>query len=212
MTTQRMRRQEPDGMDTSLSALTALLRETLTDPRSAARRILAFELPIQVRWLALVLVAVVSALLFHLSLPPMEMPEGEEISVPLVFRSPLFTAFIQAAVIAVTALVVHHVGARLGGRGRFEDGLLLVVWLQFILICLQVAQLAVGLLVPPLAEMLGIVALVLSLWLLTNFVAELHGFESLGKVFLGIMLTSFAMAVLLALVLTVLIGGLPAEG
>jgi hypothetical protein len=47
---------------------------------------------------------------------------------------------------------------------------------------------------------------VLFLWLMVNFIAELHGFRSLGAVFAGMILTFFAAALLLALLLGLILG------
>ncbi|MFA7433996.1 MAG: Yip1 family protein [Gemmobacter sp.] len=191
-------------MEPTLASLRTLVRQTVTDPRAGARQLMTLGLPVQARWTGLILVAVISALLFYAGLPPsaIERAAEQEIAVPLVFRSPFVTAGVQTAVMVVMAFAVWWVGMRFGGRGRFEDGLLLVVWLQFVLVCVQLVQLLAAVLVPPLAGLIGLAALVLFLWLLTNFVAELHGFDSLGKVFFGIMLTAFAIAFGLAVVMS----------
>jgi hypothetical protein len=57
-------------------------------------------------------------------------------------------------------------------------------------------QLALQVLLPPFAFAAYFGGLVLFFWLLTNFVAELHGFASLAKTFFGILV---ALAVLILL-------------
>ncbi len=95
-------------------------------------------------------------------------------------------------------------GKGFGGTGSFEETMLLITWLQFILVCLQVAQTLALVLLPPFAGMIGIGALVLFFWLLVNFVAVLHGFTSLGLVFVGIILSFFGVGFGLALILTMI--------
>jgi hypothetical protein len=87
-------------------------------------------------------------------------------------------AFLYLMIHAVTTI-----GRFFGGTGSFEESALLVIWLQFIFICVQVIQIAAILLLPPLAGMITILAVGLFFWLLVNFIAVLHGFTSLGLVF-----------------------------
>ena len=60
-----------------------------------------------------------------------------------------------------------------------------MIWLQFIMALLQAVQLVAVLILPLLAALLGLVGLGLFFWLLTGFVAELHGFRSPMQVFAG---------------------------
>ena len=89
----------------------------------------------------------------------------------------------------------------MGGTGSFEEAVLLMAWLQFIMICVQAVQAVALLVLPPLAGLIGIAGLFLFLWLLTNFVAVLHGFSSLIKVFLMILASAFGIAFGLSILL-----------
>jgi hypothetical protein len=91
-----------------------------------------------------------------------------------------------------------------GGTGSFEESALLVIWLQFILICVQVIQIATLFVLPPLAGLITIIAIALYLWLLVNFIAVLHGFTSLGMVFVATLLSAFALLFVFSLILSVL--------
>lgn len=182
-----------------MMGLLTMARDTVSDPRGGARRIMAIDLTLQERWLALLLMAVVSTLLTHLSfaLAPVETQDfmGDFIA------SPLRTAFIQAVVLFAGTLAVHRFGQARGGTGTLADTVSLMAWLQFILLIAQVAQVVAEMLLPPLAQLIGLVAVALFFWLLTNFVAELHGFRSLGATFVGVILGMMALAFLMALVL-----------
>ena len=109
-----------------------------------------------------------------------------------------------AALLVVMVFAIHWVGRALGGRGSLEESILLVSWLQFIMVCLQVVQTLSLLVLPVVASLLGVVGLVLFLWLLTNFVAVLHGFKSLAQVFVMILVSAFGLVFVATIVLSIL--------
>ena len=69
---------------------------------------------------------------------------------------------------------------------------------------------ALQVLLPPFAPAAYLAGLALFFWLLTNFVAELHGFDSLSKTFFGILVVLAVPILLLgfglALVIAVTVG------
>lgn len=183
----------------NMQALTDLLRETLRDPRGVAAALIRMGVPMQARWVALALMAVASALLTHVGMAMML--ASDELGSTIMMPSPVATALTQFGVLIATSAIAAWAGRWAGGQGRFADAVLLMAWLQFVLLVVQVAQMVVLLLVPPLGALLGYVALALFFWLLTAFVAELHGFRSLGLTFIGVILTVLAAAFVLALLL-----------
>jgi hypothetical protein len=182
-----------------------LARLTATDPRGGMRAVLTLGLPSGAAWAALALTAVVSSLLVHLGARMAPPPEGSAIYAVLL-ASPFRTAAIQAAGLVLSALVIHAVGRMFRGRGRIEDSVLAVALLQVFLIALQVAQLGALLVFPLLSGLIGLASMVVFLWLLTAFVAEVHGFRSLLAVLLGIVATVFVLSLLLSFVLVALVG------
>jgi len=153
-------------------------------------------------WVALGAVTLLGVLMAELML---RMLIGGELQPMFTFGTqPLVTALIQLGVLAVLVLAVHWGGRMLGGKGTMSDAILAVVWLQFIMALLQAAQLIAVVILPPIAGLLGIAGLGLFFWLLTGFVAELHGFRSRGKVFLGVLLALIAVAVALVFILTLI--------
>jgi hypothetical protein len=111
---------------------------------------------------------------------------------------------VMAGFLYITIHAVHRIGVFFGGTGSFEESALLVIWLQFILICVQVIQIATLFVLPPLAGLVTIIAIALYLWLLVNFIAVLHGFTSLGMVFVTTLLSAFALLFVFSLILAVL--------
>lgn len=195
-------------MDVSVQGVLKAVRGTLQSPRAAARALIAADLPMPVLGLGLALAAVASSLIVHLGLMVAPLPEG---ALQMIAPGPLRTAVLQAAVLLGLAAAVHRLGRLRGGRGTFPGALAVVVWVQAILVVLQAVQLAAMVILPPLAELLGVLGLGLFLWLLTHFVAELHGFRSLGATFAGIVAAILIVALGMSVVLTLLIG-LPDPG
>ena len=184
--------------------LIALARLTLEDPGAAARALLSEGVPIPARSAGLLLVAVVSALLasVQIRLDPQPM---DPISA-FMLASPFRAAVVQWAFLALSVLLIHRVGRAFGGRGSFANSLLIVVWLQVLMLVVQALQLVTGILIPPLAGLIGLGGFALFLWLMTCFIAELHGFASRGKVFLGMVLTAFAAGLVLGVLVMLLVG------
>ncbi len=187
-------------MDTSPSAVISLARETLADPRATARRIMSVDLPIAVRWQALALVVILSVLIGQVAAWLML----GEAAVTGMMAGPIQSGMVQGGALVMMVFAAHRVGSMMGGSGSFEDALILITWLQAIMILVQLVQVVALVVLPPLAGIFSIMGVVLFLWLLTNFVAELHGFESLGRVFGMIIVTAIGLAFIAATVLSIL--------
>ncbi|WP_103333478.1 Yip1 family protein [Pseudotabrizicola formosa] len=191
-------------MDLSLSSLLSLARFTVQNPREGARMVMGANLPIAARWVALALMAVISAILAHLAFALM--PAEVRSAMDGAMSSPLTSAIMQGALMLTAVFVMHAVGRWRGGKGRFEDALILMIWLQFILLILQVVQIVIQVILPPASVLVGYVSIGIFLWLLSNFVAELHGFSSVLMTFLGVVVTLFAIGFVLALLLIPFVG------
>ena len=182
----------------------ALAKLTLQDPRQAARALLAEGVPLPARTAGLILVAVVSALLASLQirLDPQDM---DPLSAMLL-ASPFRAALVQWGFMALSVVLIYRVGRAFGGTGSFPDALLIVVWLQCLTLVLQLLQLVSGIIAPPLAGIIGLGGFALFLWLMTHFIAELHGFHSRGLVFAGMLLTAIAAGLILGTALILVVG------
>lgn len=179
--------------------LIALARATVENPRGAARTVLGFGLARNVLIEAAVLVAVASVLLsgvMGLILPGDPVGPARQLA-----ENPLLLALVFAVMLMLSALLVQVIGRLFGGEGTLDGALALMVWLQALMVGVQVVQVGLALLVPGLALLLGMVAIALFVWLFVNFVAELHGFASLGMVFLGTLLSGFLVVLLMSFVL-----------
>ena len=179
-------------------------RYTIREPRAAARWVLQLGLPTPARWTALALMAVLSTLLVMLDLQIIGAPGDPMVQAALANPMPL--AAVQMLILALSAWLMARIGQIFGGTGQFSDAVMLVVWMQAVLLVLQVAQILAALVSLPLSEVVAFAGFAISMWLMTNFVAELHGFTSLTRVFLGILGSGLALVVALAALLTVVMG------
>lgn len=189
-------------MDLTFATVTALMRETLTAPRATAARIMAMNPPDDARWLGFVIVVVLSVLVGQVSI--LVLGEGG------FGGSMIFMAVFQTMILLGLVVAVQGIGRLAGGKGTFPDALLLLAWLQFVMIAVQILQLVAMVLVPPLFGFATMLALAVFMWLLVNFTMALHGFTSAVKVVVGTVFSFFGLAVVLAIVLSVL--GLGPQG
>lgn len=182
----------------------ALAQLTLQEPRQAARVLLAEDVPLSARTAGLLLVAVVSALLASLQVGTD--PQQLDPLSAFMLASPFRAAIMQWFFLALSVVLIHRVGGAFGGRGSFADAMLVVVWLQLLMLALQILQLVATFVAPPLAGIIGIIGLGVFLWLMTTFIAELHGFASRGLVFLGMVLTCIGTGLVLGILLILILG------
>ncbi|MEM9524052.1 MAG: Yip1 family protein [Pseudomonadota bacterium] len=170
-------------MNLTIVNLLNLAGETLRAPRQGARQVLNLGLTPAVLWQLVILVVVLGVLLGWLTLAFLvPQTQGSPFS---LFRSPLALGIVQGSILVLMIFGTYWIGRAFGGAGDFEGTMAVMVWLQVILLMVQLVQTIAFLLVPPLGALIGYLALVMTIWLFVNFVAELHGFESLGMVFLG---------------------------
>lgn len=173
-------------MNFDLKGLVSAAVDTVRDPREGARRVMALQIPRHSRWEAVLLVVVLSALLSELTLLLGSASGGMMMGGGLL-HNPLAMGALQLAVLMVLIWGMYIIGRLAGGTGSLDDAIMLVVWLQAIMLGLQVVQLAVMLLLPPLASLIGLGGILLFFYLLTMFTTELHGFSSPGAVFIAIL-------------------------
>ena len=179
---------------------------SLTDPRAAARRILGAELSMAARWQVVALMSVLTAAITagSLMLAPPDMP------IPMFFANPL----LMAAFVAVTMIGVAYASAAfapaVGGRGRWEDVLILLAWVQALRVVAQLALAVLGL-VPAgaaLGAILGLIVSVAGVWVSVMFVTEALRLSTPWKGLLLLTVAGVAVILVLSIVWAV-IGPVP---
>jgi hypothetical protein len=189
-------------MTLTLPTLLQLVLLSVRSPREGARTVIGLDLPRTIRWQALLLFVVIGAML---AIAITYLITGNAVLyIGLAPVQPLAAAIMTASGAVMTVFAIFWIGRAMGGSGRFADTISVVAWMQAIVICLQIAQLAVFLLIPPLSVLADITATMISVWILTNFIAELHGFKSLAKVLGMIVVSLFAIAFGLSMILAMI--------
>lgn len=184
----------------------ALTRETVRNPRGAARNVLSMDLPRDVVWSLLGLVAVLS--LVATLIGDRMMPEGSMAVMPFLLRSPIAGALFLASAMVVLSAILSRLGQLFGGAGEFGQALRLIVWSQILMLALQVVQTVFILISPAISALIGVVGFFWFIWLAAGFTAELHEFDGSGKGLVVAVLSVFATAFAL-MILMVMLGVKP---
>lgn len=182
--------------------LLSLVVLSLREPRSGLRAVLSLPLDNGGRMALFLLAAILSTLLGFLLISVTPMPPEME-AFPI---GPLPLLLLQGGVLLMMSAAAYHVGRWRGGRGSFSDSIVTLSWLQIVMIAAQLAFVLLELALPFLGAILGILTLALMMWIITQFVAELHGFTSTPMVFLGVIATLLAMSLLFGAVSSFLLG------
>lgn len=179
-----------------------VLQLSFKSPKAAIRTVLNWRLSLGESALALTLMAVLSAGLMSLVVGPL--PAGIDPVSAAMLTNPVYLAAVQLVGLAMISLFLFLLGRVAGGRGTLPQAVAMMAWLEGVLILISVVQVVALVLLPPLGLVLLLAGMGLSLWLVTNFVAELHGFPSLLLTLLGV-IAAFIGAVIAMIVVFLLL-------
>ncbi len=207
----------------SLRDLLRLAAMTVTAPQDAWARLEARAIPRQERWLALVVLVVLSTMvawamsvMLSAGAPPGP-PPGTDPTWDLMGlmraqleQRPLTFAAIQMGWMVALIGIVTYVGRLFGGRARYDDVLLAAVWMKAILLAVQLLQLVLIPVSMALAALLALAETILYLLLAVRLTQVVHGFRSPARVGLVMVIAFFVIIFALALRL-VLFGPTPPE-
>jgi len=180
-----------------------LVVDSVMRPREAARGVLGLGVPQNVVLMAAVAVTCAGLVLGWVGM--MMTPGAGAIDgvSAAILGNPLLSAGAEFAGMLIVAGLTARIGRAFGGTGGFWDALTLIVWLNAILILIQIVQIVLLAVAPPIAGMVALAALFWAIWVFASFVAELHGFLNPMKVLGGVILTAivlfFVVSILLAM-------------
>lgn len=197
-------------MTLTLSNLIGMAIRSVSNPREGAAEVLSLGVPRSALMTIMALVVVLSSLLALMTNLMVQAAGGEVPPGP--FSDPIAIGAMQFALLLLIVFAIFWIGRSFGGTGSLEEAMLLVAWLQFIMVCIQVVQTLFFAIMPAVASLIGILGFALFLWLLTNFVAVLHGFRSRAQVFVMIIVSSVAIVFAMSLVLILLGIEVPTTG
>ena len=186
-----------------------LLIETLSRPREAAKRVLAAapDVPVLVEAaVAVTCLGLVMGFLVGQLSPGVMDPVTQS-----VLRNPLAGAVFQFAALLGIVGVTAFAGRMFGGVGDFRGALALVVWLNAAMLVLQAVQIGLMVVLPALAPIVALAALLWAIWAFAGFVAELHGFQNQAVVLGGVLVGMVGLFVTLSILMAML-GLTPPQG
>jgi hypothetical protein len=188
--------------------LFGMVLQTVPQPRKIAREIQNLAYPRRVLWQVLLLLLVAATFLGVIS--SILFPADPE-TFGVVLTSPVLTGIAQGIVAVLSVYAIYWIGRAMGGVGSFDQALLTVIWLQFVLLIVELGVVFLGVFAPGLALMLWVMGMVLTFWILSHFIAEMHAFRSAGAVFVSIFMLMLILAIAMSLVIAVVGLGVPAE-
>lgn len=189
--------------------LLGMALQCIPEPRKIAREIQALRYSRAVLWQTFALFEVLS-MAVGVAVSLIYPPDPELLAVirenPVlaITTKPILAGMIGASLLVITIFAIYWVGRIFGGVGRFDQAILTILWLQFVMLIAQSVMLLLAFFASGLAAMVNVSATVLTFWILSHFIAEMHGFKSVGLVFLMIILTIIAMLVGLAVILAMI--------
>ena len=187
-----------------LSDFFPLALQSLTQPRVGLRTILSIQSQrsdlINAGWLVIILNLILTASLTLFGPIPPESPS----TVPLAT-----SAIMQALSLFGGAFIVHRVGGFFGGIGNFDGSLKLIIWVNFILLLMQLPILLFSFLGQEIVALAMILVLVVAITQLTATIMELHDFTEVLPVLFGILGSSIAFGIALLFALGLLDVNLP---
>jgi hypothetical protein len=133
-------------------------------------------------------------------------PEGAPEAVPITT-----SAIIQALSLFGGAFLAYQVGKLFNGVGSFDESLKMIIWINFILLLLQIPMLFVAIISPQVLALAMMAVMVVAMTQLTAQVMELHGFTQVFPVLIGIIGTMIGFGIILLIVLGILGVSLPLE-
>lgn len=169
--------------------------QTVPEPRVVARDLFGLGLGRRTLWQILLLILVSMAFLGVISgvLFPVDAAEYGPI-----MSNPLAVSASESVVGVGTVFAIFYLGRMAGGTGSFAQALMTVVWMHFIALVIELGVLFLGVFAPGLALVLWGGGFVMTFWVLTQFVTEMHGFRSAGMVFVGILLSLLVFIVIVS--------------
>ena len=185
----------------SVQKLIHLTGESLRDPRAFAERLKAAKIPRINCWEILAVAAILGVFMNHVNISlmldldavPVDMLDKMRLdNARKLVELPYIHAIIYMSVLVISVFVLFWVSRMAGGTGGFAPGILVMAWITYLSVVLGVFQLGLWLVSPALSTMFGVAVTALTLWVLTNLIAGVHGFTSPFKVFVMMIATSLA--------------------
>lgn len=184
-----------------IQSFITLAMRTVSEPRVVAAELVAMRIERRTLWSALVLAVVLNALVYQLTLVISPPPAG---ALPQMLSSPLVFALLVGAGLVLSIFSITYAGRVLGGTGRLDDIMTVLIWLQYLRFAVQLLALILMPVIPSMASILVLIASLYGMWLVLNFVDVGHGFGNLFTSFGVLVMSALGIMLGLAILLTLL--------
>lgn len=191
---------------TFLSRLVHLILLSLRDPVAALAVLRRTGATQRESWQAILVAASAGAVLSWAVLRVMPPPEPGAMSE--LAGQPIVMAALQVGAAGLFAALMARVGRMFGGSGGFGDALLATAWIEVAMLVIQIPQLLLTVLIPPLGGMVGLLTFALYFVLAVQMTRAVHGFRNPVGVAVGLLATVFVAGFVLS-VLAAMLGILP---
>ncbi|MCY4304212.1 MAG: Yip1 family protein [Aestuariivita sp.] len=163
---------------TSTEVLTLFIYLSIKNPARAARRLIDFRITRQMLWCGLILVAILNTLTQQFS---NFMVPGPPLLSGITDMAFIYFLFVIGGLLSIV-FAIYFVGRTFGGQGSINDVMVVIIWLQFLRLLVQILVLFfLFFKLPTLSLLVVLAATIFGFWILTHFVNQAHSFESLGK-------------------------------
>lgn len=175
--------------------------QCIPEPRKVAAEVQALRFSRAALWQTFALFVILST---GIGLAASMLFPVDPAQVGALLANPSLMGVIEASVLVITIFAIYWVGHALGGTGRFDQAILTVIWLQFVMLFVQLAVLALALFAPGMALLMNVFGVSLTFWILSHFIAEMHEFRSTGLVFVMIVVTMLGLLLGLSIIMAVI--------
>jgi len=185
--------------------LPALYAEAWVQPRQSMRRILSLDLSERDRLIMVAITGVLFSIPIIMIFRTLEMPLGPD-GVPIPAPTAIMTAFTTVALVIIgyyiTAALIKVLGTAFGGTASYQQSKSVSAWTQFVVGLANLAVMLLTFVLPTFLEgPIRLVFTVAGLYVSSTYIAEAHGFTSVGKVIaVSVAVTLIAILLLMSMV------------
>lgn len=182
-----------------LRDLIQLAIKTLREPKRCLRIVLDIVITMPELMQATALVVLLSMILpiISLMLQPIEVQQA----MSAFSSNPIPIFILQVFIILGSAGLITTFGKMFQGYGTFKETLTAMVWLQFVLLGVQILQLLVSIIAPGFNAAFFLGSVLMMIYLTISFIMEIHGFNNLAAVTISFFGCFFALIIALSILL-----------
>ncbi len=177
-----------------------LFMTTIRMPDHAAAYIKGLELERAVLWMGILAVSAMGAVFTGLTVMMLPLPP----EFPRLFAQPFAHFAAGAGGMVLFAHILTWVGRALGGTGSLDDMTKLIIWLQAVRVGLQSFGLLLLVSVPVLGSFYSLITVILSIWILVQFIRVGHSLPGSGTAVVVLIATFVGLIVGTSLLLTLI--------